>query len=262
MVRPHPGEAIGLDLHPHLQLISVGLVHALLQPLHLGQDAEQVLHVMTDLVGNHVGFGELARFAAGVAGVETALEILKERGVEIDLAVVRAVERPHCGLRESAGRACDPGKHHERRRLVGFAVLRKNFLPLRFRAAEHGRDELSHLVRGRSRACLARTGCLTRLLLRTAPARQDVGAADQYVRIYTEPPTEEAEYDDGADAEAAALPTRNAKAPARSVAAILTPSIFDVVAARQLIETHFSLSSHSLRLRRRPTELPPALSLK
>src|SRR5262249_28421036 len=83
---------------------------------------------------DHVGLRELTGLAAGVAGAEASLEILKERGVEINLAVVRAVERPHRGLREPAGRARDAGEHHERRRLVGFAVLRENLLPLRLRA--------------------------------------------------------------------------------------------------------------------------------
>src|SRR5262249_14872621 len=91
----------------------------------------QVLHVMADLMGDHVGLRELTGLAAGVAGAEASLEILKERGVEINLAVVRAVERPHRGLREPTGRARDAGKHHERRRLVGFAVLREDLLPLR-----------------------------------------------------------------------------------------------------------------------------------
>ena len=37
---------------------------ALLRLLHLGQDAEQVLHVMADLVRDHIGLRELAGLAA------------------------------------------------------------------------------------------------------------------------------------------------------------------------------------------------------
>src|SRR5262249_4088763 len=84
-------------------------------------------------------------------GAEASLEILKERRVEINLAIVRAVERAHRRLREPAGRARGAGEHHEGRRLVSLAVLRENLLPLRLRAPEHRRHELSHLIRGRSR---------------------------------------------------------------------------------------------------------------
>ena len=78
------------------------------------------------------------------------------------------------------------------------------------------------------------------LLLRTASARENVGSADQNAWIYAEPPAEETKYDDGAYPHPTP-PTPNAKA-----AAVLTSPIFDVVAARQLIETHFTFSSRSL----------------
>src|SRR5262249_19540896 len=172
-----------------------------------------------------------------VAGAEAPLEILKERGVEINLAVVRAVKRAHRGLREPAGRARGAGKHHERGRLVGLAVLREDLLPLRLRAAEHGRHELSHLVRGC--AGVARAGAVTRsrrrLLLRSASARQDLGAADQHARVDAQPIADKAEHDDGADPEAASTPW-DAKA------CTFAPPILNVVAAGQLIETHFPIS--------------------
>jgi hypothetical protein len=187
-------------------------------------------------MGDHVSLRELAGLAAGVAGAEPPLEILKERGVEINLAIVRTVEWPHGGLGEPTGRAREARKHHERRRLVGFAVLRENLLPLRLRAPEHGRHESTHLVRGRS--CMPRTGpvarCRRRLLLRTAAARQDLGTTDQHARIDAQPIADQAEHDNGADSEPAP-PAWNAKA----AAAILAPAILNVVAARQLIETHF-----------------------
>src|SRR5262249_51038947 len=235
-MRPYAGKTIGLQFHPHLHLVGIGFIEALLHLLHLGQDAQQVLHVMADLMGDHVGLRELAGLAAGVTGAEASLEILKERRVEINLAVVRAVERAHRGLREPAGRARGAGEHHEGRRLVSLAVLRENFLPLGLRAAEHGRDELSHLIRGRSRlSAVARLRI--RLLLRGSSAGQNLGAADQDARIDAEPIADKAEYDDGADPKAASTP-RDAKARP----AVLAPPIFNVVAARQFIETHFPLS--------------------
>src|SRR5262249_29210526 len=157
--------------------------------------------------------------------------------IEINLAIVRTVERPHGGLCEPAARSCYAGKHNESRRLVGLAGLRKDLLPLRFGAAEHGGYELRHLVRGGARASLLR---LLLLLLRAASARQNVGSADQNAWIYAEPPAEETKYDDGADPHPSP-PTGNAKA-----AAVLAAAVFDVVTTRQLIETHCPLSSGSL----------------
>ena len=40
-------------------------LRGLLLLLHPRQDAEQVLHVMADLVGDHIGLRELAGLAAG-----------------------------------------------------------------------------------------------------------------------------------------------------------------------------------------------------
>jgi len=184
-------------------------------------------------MGDHVGLRELAGLAAGVTGAEAPLEVLKERGVEINLAVVRAVERPHCGLREPAGRARGAGKHHEGGRLVGLAVLCEDLLPLRLRAPEHGRHELSHLVRGRFGLSAVTRG-RRRLLLRTASARQDLGAADQHARVDTQPIADKAEHDDGADPEAAST-----SGDAKACTPVLAPPILNVVAARQFIETHF-----------------------
>src|SRR5436305_6112710 len=82
-----------------------------LRVLYLGQDAEQILHMMADLVRNHVSLGELAGLAANVARTEAALEIREEAGVEIDLLVARAVKGAHRGLGESAGRARSAREH-------------------------------------------------------------------------------------------------------------------------------------------------------
>jgi hypothetical protein len=49
---------VGLQLDPDLELIALGLVHAALQLLNPGQDPQQVLHVVADLVRDHVGLGE------------------------------------------------------------------------------------------------------------------------------------------------------------------------------------------------------------
>ena len=49
MVCPNPGETVGLQLYPRLELISLNLAHPALRLLQLGQDTEQILYVMTEL---------------------------------------------------------------------------------------------------------------------------------------------------------------------------------------------------------------------
>src|SRR5262245_45714111 len=163
VVRPDPGGAIGLQLDPYLQLVGVGLIHGALHRLHPRQNAEQVLHVMADLVRNHVGLRELTALAADLAAAETPLEVLKERSVEIDLMVDRAVERPHGGLGGPAGRARGAGEHDQSRRLVGFTGAREDLFPFGFRASEYGGHDLAHLIGWRLRLGVPRGGL--RLLL-------------------------------------------------------------------------------------------------
>jgi hypothetical protein len=87
---PDAGEAVGLQLLPHRQRIGCRRVAAaLLRGAHLVRDAEQVLHVVTDFVRDHVSLGELAR------RVKTFPEVAVERQVDIDLLIRRAVKRPH-----------------------------------------------------------------------------------------------------------------------------------------------------------------------
>ena len=58
---PDAGEAVGLQLDPHLDAVRLRLAAGrALRLLRLRQDAEQVLHVMADLVRDHIGLRELA----------------------------------------------------------------------------------------------------------------------------------------------------------------------------------------------------------
>src|SRR5262245_26319156 len=230
VMRPYAGEAIGLQLDADLDAVGVGPVHALLHPLDLWKNPEQVLHMMPHLVGDHVGLRELAGFAARITGAKASLEVLEERRVQVNLAIVRAVERPHRGLRGAAGRACRAREHDERRRLVLLAGLCEDLLPLSLGASEHGRDELPGLIGRRSGSCRLAT-----LLLGAVSAGENLGAVDQQPRVDAEPPGEKSQHDDGAYAETSAT----ARHPE---AAALATAILDVVAARQLIQTHVRLS--------------------
>jgi hypothetical protein len=117
--------------------------------LHLAGDAQQILHMVTHLVGDHVGLGKIAR--RPVAG----LQLLVEGQVDIHLLVGRAVERPHGRLPHTAGRARGPGEEHQGRLGVLLAVLAEDLLPGIFGFGQHVADELGLRIIGR-RPCRAR----------------------------------------------------------------------------------------------------------
>src|ERR1035441_7282868 len=82
MVCPYAGVAIRLQFDSHLDTVGGGLVAGgPLRGLRLGQSAEQVLHVVTDLMRDHIGLREFA----GVAGatVKARFDLTKKRRVEI-----------------------------------------------------------------------------------------------------------------------------------------------------------------------------------
>src|SRR4029453_19532382 len=88
-VAPDAGEAIRLQLLPHRKRVARAIRSVRRLLLDLLHQAELVLHVWTDLVGNHVGAREITR------GAEALRELLEEAQIEIDPPVAGAVERPH-----------------------------------------------------------------------------------------------------------------------------------------------------------------------
>ncbi len=61
VVGPDTGKAVGLQLLAHQQaVVAFHLRTALARRLHLLGNAQQRLHVMADLVGDHIGLGEIA----------------------------------------------------------------------------------------------------------------------------------------------------------------------------------------------------------
>ena len=83
---PDAGVAVGLQLEPHRQRIRVARIRSL-HLAHLPFRAGNRLHVMADLVREHVGLGEVPGRA------EAALQLVEEAEVEVDLAIARAIER-------------------------------------------------------------------------------------------------------------------------------------------------------------------------
>jgi hypothetical protein len=136
MVGPDAGQEVGLQLEPHGKLIVFGLGHAAPHAADALGNAELVLHVMADFVGDDVGLGEVARRA------KTVLQLAEKAQVEIDLLVGGAVERPDRGAGEAAGRADFVAEQHERGIAIPAAHLLELLLPHVLGAGQHDADEL------------------------------------------------------------------------------------------------------------------------
>src|SRR5215469_13104824 len=105
--------------------------------------------MMTDFVSNHIGRCKLTRLVV-VTPVKTMLEVAEERGVKIDLLIIRTVEGSHRGLRIPARRACRSGEHNQRRRPILAVVFGEYVAPHHFCAAEHLGHELARAIIRRS----------------------------------------------------------------------------------------------------------------
>lgn len=86
--RPHACETVSLQLDPHLELICLGLAHAGLHLLHLGQNAGKVLDMMADLVGDHISLRKLTGATADIAPAKSGLDLAKERYIKIHTRVI------------------------------------------------------------------------------------------------------------------------------------------------------------------------------
>ena len=80
---PEPRVAVGLELDAYLAALRAGV------PVRRSQHPGQVLDVVPVLVGQHVRLGERP-----AARAELRLQLVEEAEVDVDVAVVRAVERP------------------------------------------------------------------------------------------------------------------------------------------------------------------------
>ena len=75
-------------------------------------NAEKVLHVVADFMGNYISLGEIP------GGTLLDLQLLVKRKINVDLVVYRALERPYGGVGVTAFRLYEAGKQNELRILV------------------------------------------------------------------------------------------------------------------------------------------------
>ena len=187
---PEARVAVGLEFQPDGELVGLGPAQPLLQVAHLPGRAQQVLDVVADLVGHHVGPGEVA------AGAHAPGKVVEERRVDEYPLVRRAVERPHGRLGEAASGLHGSVEQHELRLPVGAAHLRKPGGPDVLGVGEHHGHELPRL--GLGRRLLVRAGVLDR---RRRDRFDDPGAAQDQAGIDAQ---EHADEHDGDQAQAAA----------------------------------------------------------
>src|SRR4029450_3049156 len=149
---PHAGEAVGLELHRHRERVAAAPARARALRRDLLGDADEVLHVMADLVGDHVGARELTRRPEALG------QLLEERAVEIDALVPRAVERPDRVVVLAARGLDGAAEEDEARRLVLAALLLEDGAPCVLGVAQHARHEVLGRVGRSGRAAARRRG--------------------------------------------------------------------------------------------------------
>src|SRR5215471_3264677 len=140
MVRPDACQTIRLQFKPDRQSIGFPLAGTALQRLNFSHDAEKILHVMADFVGDHVGLGEIARRSESVA------QFTVEGKVDVKLLIGAAVERTCRRLTIAASRLHGVREKYQSWFLIGATARFENLTPRSLRAAEHAGDELAHLV--------------------------------------------------------------------------------------------------------------------
>src|SRR6516162_5564315 len=142
--------------------------------MHLLGDAEQVLHVMPDLVGDDVRLGKLT------GRLELLRKLLEEAQVEIHLAVYRAVERARGRASPTAGGPhLIPVKHQLRWNVLHPLIL-ENGAPGILGLAEHRGDEAALLILRRAvarrRRRLLRRYCAQQTKEQTRIDAEEVGS--------------------------------------------------------------------------------------
>src|SRR5258706_1531009 len=100
MRRPDASITVGLQLERDGIAVRLGAARgALFGPARGIPGTKQLLHVMADLMRDHIGLRKIPRRA------EARRQLVEELQVEIDALVTRTIERSHRGLTEAALRA-------------------------------------------------------------------------------------------------------------------------------------------------------------
>ena len=124
MVDPHAGQKIGLQLKLHIQPVLLGFTDTPPIAIHLIDDPQQLLYMMTHLMGCDIGHGQVT------LGTEIGLQLMKEIQVDIHLLICRTVERTYSSRCTSTFRYRFIGESHQRRFYIALLQLcTENFAP-------------------------------------------------------------------------------------------------------------------------------------
>ena len=188
----------------------------MLQPPHLSFDAENLLHMMSNLVGQYVGLCEFAGSAEALA------QFVEEAQIDVHLFISGAVERSCCRFGRSAPGLNRVAEEHQFCMPVGSARLRQQALPVPLHVIKDERHEL-HFPFLAGGTCGVGSGFDPAGRLRTAPGEhgekvlfEDEAKYDEY---------ESSAYSQGTAAEspeAGATPAAAALAPVFYVFADIT----------------------------------------
>ena len=136
ITRPNACQKIGLQLEPDRELIVFRLTHSTARRLHTIGYAEQILHVMSNFVGDDIGLCEIASCA------QAFLELTEKTEVDVNASILRTLERTGGATGEPAAGLNQVREEHEAGLLVLSAHLPKDFVPGVFGVGENNSDEL------------------------------------------------------------------------------------------------------------------------
>jgi hypothetical protein len=140
ITRPNACQKICLELEPDRKLIVFRLTHSTARRLHTIANAEQVLHVMSNFVGDDVGLCEIPSRA------ETILELTKKTEIDVNASILRTIERTGGATGEPAAGLNQVREKHEPRFLVLPAHLAEDLVPGVFGIGENDGDEFRRLI--------------------------------------------------------------------------------------------------------------------
>ncbi len=136
---PRCRKTVGLQLDPHGHGIRLRLAHAFACLIELRQDAKKVLHMVADLMRDHIGI------AKSPPSRELGLHLVEEIRVEIDLAIGRTIEGPTAAL-------ASPQAEFQRPEYMTSLGARNSCPWIRkcrsrvFRIGQHLRDKFLHVI--------------------------------------------------------------------------------------------------------------------
>src|SRR5262249_35582259 len=112
--------------------------------VHVAREAEERLHVMPDLVRDHIRLREVA------TAPQSRTHLVEEAQVQVDLAVERAIEGTGCGGSPAALAPPRAAEEDEARRLVRAALALEDSGPGVFGVTEDRAHEIrTFVIRGR-----------------------------------------------------------------------------------------------------------------